>query len=110
MSYDVPREAGEADAELGFAASGHQLWEVFVRADRGLSHVHVGSVHAADAATALQSARDVYTRRNEGVSIWVTPSTSITAADPDDSGDWFDDDKPYRHPTFYEIPEQVGHM
>ncbi len=49
------------------------LWEVFVRANRGLSHVHVGSLHAPDPDLALRNARDVYTRRNEGVSIWSFP-------------------------------------
>lgn len=86
------------------------LWEAFVRADRGLSHVHAGSVHAADAESATQSARDVYTRRDEGVSIWVVRSTEIHASDPDTRDDWFDSNKPYRHPTFYEIPDEVGHM
>ena len=47
------------------------LYEVFVRGKRGLNHVHVGSLHAADAEMALHNARDLYTRRNEGVSIWV---------------------------------------
>ena len=54
-------------------------YEVFVRSKRGLNHVHVGSIHAADDEMALRHARDVYTRRNEGVSIWVVPSTAITA-------------------------------
>ncbi len=38
------------------------LWEVFVRANRGLSHVHAGSLHAPDADFALRNARDLYTR------------------------------------------------
>jgi len=61
---------------------------------------------------ALQMARDVYTRRQEGVSIWVIPSRSITASSPDDKGELFDpaNDKVYRHPTFYTIPDEVGHM
>ena len=50
------------------------LWEVFVRSKQGLEHKHCGSLHAVDAAQALQMARDVYTRRQEGVSIWVVPS------------------------------------
>ncbi|MBW7841024.1 MAG: 1,2-phenylacetyl-CoA epoxidase subunit B, partial [Chitinophagaceae bacterium] len=45
------------------------LWEVFVRSRNGLEHRHFGSLHAADANMALENARDVYTRRNEGVSI-----------------------------------------
>ena len=56
------------------------LWEVFVRASRGLSHVHAGSLHAPDAEMALRNARDLYTRRQEGVSIWVVPAAEITAS------------------------------
>ena len=64
--------AGRAD-HAGRAAPEREwpLYEVFVRGKRGLNHVHVGSLHAADDAMALRHARDVYTRRNEGVSIWV---------------------------------------
>ncbi len=110
MSYDVPRMASERDPDVGGARRGYPLWEVFVRAHRGLNHVHAGSVHAPDAAGAVQAARDVYTRRAEGVSIWVVPSNAVHAADPDARGDFFEGDKPYRHPTFYELPEEVGHM
>ncbi len=88
------------------------LWEVFIRPRNGLSHKHVGSLHAADEVMALQAARDVYTRRGEGNSIWVVPSAAITASDPEQSGENFDTtgDKIYRHPTFYNIPDDVGHM
>ena len=88
------------------------LWEVFVRSKQGLEHKHSGSLHAVDATQALQMARDVYTRRQEGVSIWVVPSTAITASAPDDKAEFFDPagDKIYRHPTFYKIPDEVGHM
>ena len=94
--------------------SGHDwpLWEVFVRSKGGLSHRHVGSVHAPDPKLALAHARDTYTRRMEGVSLWVVKSTDIVASDPATSGPIFEpaEDKVYRHPTFYEIPEEVGHM
>ncbi|MFI6292117.1 1,2-phenylacetyl-CoA epoxidase subunit PaaB [Nonomuraea sp. NPDC050790] len=88
------------------------LWEVFVRPKRGLSHVHAGSLHAADAELALRHARDLYTRRQEGVSIWVVPAGEITASSPDEKDTFFDPagDKPYRHPTFYELPEGVKHL
>lgn len=88
------------------------LWEVFVRSKQGLEHKHCGSLHAADAAMALRLARDVYTRRMEGVSIWVVPSQAITASVPEDKDINFDPmaDKIYRHPTFYELPEAVRHM
>ena len=88
------------------------LWEVFIRSRNGLAHQHCGSVHAADAELALQAARDVYTRRGEGLSIWVVPSSAITASDPADKDALFEPaaSKIYRHPTFYEIPQEVGHM
>jgi ring-1,2-phenylacetyl-CoA epoxidase subunit PaaB len=88
------------------------LWEVFIRARSGLSHRHAGSVHAEDATMALQAARDVYTRRGEGLSIWVVPSNAITASDPADKELLFEPtaSKIYRHPTFYEVPEDVGNM
>jgi len=88
------------------------LWEVFIRAKAGLAHRHVGSVHAADPEMALQAARDVYTRRGEGVSLWVVRSAAITASDPADDGMLFEsaEGKPYRHPTFYKVPDEVGHM
>ena len=88
------------------------LYEVFLRGKRGLNHVHVGSLHAADAQMALHHARDLYTRRNEGVSIWVVRASSITASSPDEKDPFFAPagDKVYRHPTFYDIPADVPHM
>lgn len=82
------------------------LWEVFIRSKRGLDHKHAGSLHAADGEQALQYARDIYTRRNEGCSIWVVKSADIVASRPEDSASLFDPatDKIYRHPTFYEVP------
>jgi len=88
------------------------LWEVFIRSKQGLNHKHVGSLHASDAKMAIENARDVYTRRMEGVSIWVVKSEDITASSPDEKEILFDpaNDKVYRHPTFYDIPPEVGHM
>jgi ring-1,2-phenylacetyl-CoA epoxidase subunit PaaB len=88
------------------------LWEVFIRSRTGLAHKHAGSLHAADATMALQNARDVYTRRGEGTSIWVVPSSAIVASDPGDKDVLFEPtaSKIYRHPTFYEVPDEVGHM
>ena len=88
------------------------LWEVFIRPRNGLSHKHAGSIHAEDAEMALQAARDVYTRRGEGQSLWVVRSSDIVASDPHDKDMLFEPtaSKIYRHPTFYEIPEEVGNM
>ncbi|GIX17544.1 MAG: 1,2-phenylacetyl-CoA epoxidase subunit B [Alphaproteobacteria bacterium] len=89
-----------------------ELYEIFIRTARGLAHRHVGSVHAADPEMAIEVARDIYTRRNEGVSIWAVPSKAITASDPDEADALFEPakDKIYRHPTFYKIPEGVENI
>lgn len=88
------------------------LWEVFIRSKQGLDHKHAGSLHAADAAMAIENARDVYTRRMEGVSIWVVESARIHASNPQESASLYDpaNDKVYRHPTFYNLPDELKHM
>jgi ring-1,2-phenylacetyl-CoA epoxidase subunit PaaB len=88
------------------------LFEVFIRSKNGLHHKHAGSLHATDAKMALENARDVYTRRGEGVSIWVVESKNIHASDPSESESLFEpaDDKVYRHPTFYDVPDSITHM
>ncbi|MBX3093964.1 MAG: 1,2-phenylacetyl-CoA epoxidase subunit B [Cryobacterium sp.] len=88
------------------------LWEVFVRSSRGLSHLHAGSLNAPDAEMAVRNARDLYTRRNEGVSIWVVPSSAITASDPDEKDAFFESPrgKEYRHASYYTESEGVKHL
>jgi ring-1,2-phenylacetyl-CoA epoxidase subunit PaaB len=88
------------------------LWEVFIRARQGLDHKHVGSLYAADAQMAIENARDAYTRRNEGISIWVVESKLIHASNPSESPDLFDpaNDKIYRHPGFYDLPDELKNM
>ncbi len=88
------------------------LWEVFIRSGSGLAHKHVGSLHAPDAALALRNARDVYTRRNEGTSIWVVASGDIVASDPEDRAVYFEPaaDKTFRHPTYFNVPDGVKHL
>jgi ring-1,2-phenylacetyl-CoA epoxidase subunit PaaB len=88
------------------------LWEVFIRSKQGLDHKHVGSLHATDAAMAIENARDVYTRRQEGVSIWVVESKQIIASNSEEAGELYEPavDKIYRHPTFYNLPDEVNHM
>jgi ring-1,2-phenylacetyl-CoA epoxidase subunit PaaB len=88
------------------------LWEVFIQSKSGQPYKHAGSVHAADKELALLNARDVYTRRNEGISIWVVPAQYIVASTPEEVGPFFDpaNDKVYRHPTFYTLPEEVKYI
>ena len=107
-------EASNADAANPDAPThdAWPLWEVFVRSRRGLSHNHVGSLHAPDAEMALRNARDVFTRRMEGVSIWVVPSAAITASSPEEKDPFFAPaaDKAYRHPTFFAVPDGVRNL
>lgn len=88
------------------------LWEVFIQKSNGAPFKHAGSIHAADKEMALQNARDIYTRRNEGRTLWLVPSSSIVATIIEDEEEFFDpsDDKPYRHPTFYQMPEGVKNI
>jgi ring-1,2-phenylacetyl-CoA epoxidase subunit PaaB len=115
---DIPeRKAGDASQEnlkvsTVVETSDWPLWEIFIRSKQGLDHKHVGSLHAADAQMAIENARDVYTRRMEGVSIWVVESKHIRASNPDDAQNFYEpaEDKVYRHPTFYDLPDEVKHM
>lgn len=113
MSYSVPRLPGEGDGDFSppseAGLSGWPLWEVFIRQRRGMSHIHAGSLHAPDAEIALQSARDVYTRRGEGISLWVVRSSDITASDASDADSLFEPtgSKPYRDATYYRVPTEV---
>ncbi len=88
------------------------LWEVFVQKKAGQPFVHCGSLHAYDKEMALENARDLYTRRSEGSALWVVPAAAIVASSPEDAGPFFEpsNDKVYRHPTFYQIPEGVKYI
>jgi ring-1,2-phenylacetyl-CoA epoxidase subunit PaaB len=48
----------------------------------------------------------------EGISLWVLPSAAITASDPAEADALFApaQDKVYRHPTFYSVPDGVSHL
>jgi ring-1,2-phenylacetyl-CoA epoxidase subunit PaaB len=111
---DIPDTPGPSGDETTASQAGKDwpLWEVFIRSRQGLDHKHVGSLHAADAQMALENARDVYTRRMEGVSIWVVESRHIHATSPEDAAAFYEpaNDKIYRHPDFYHLPDEVKHM
>jgi ring-1,2-phenylacetyl-CoA epoxidase subunit PaaB len=111
---DIPEDNAGGGNVTNAAAKEHEwpLWEVFIRSKQGLDHKHAGSLHAADAQMAIENARDVYTRRQEGVSIWVVESKYIHATNPEEAESLYEPaaDKVYRHPTFYDLPEEVKHM
>jgi ring-1,2-phenylacetyl-CoA epoxidase subunit PaaB len=108
---EIPNSGGLQNSSLGDGGQ-WPLWEVFIRSKQGLDHKHVGSLHAVDAQMAIENARDVYTRRNEGVSIWVVESKYIHASNPDEAESFYEpaNDKVYRHPTFYDLPDEVKHI
>jgi len=115
--YGDLSEGGAGDHSIhqhttGKESSEWPLWEIFIRSKQGLDHKHVGSLHATDAAMAIENARDVYTRRMEGVSIWAVESRHIHASNPDDAQALYDpaNDKVYRHPTFYDLPDELEYM
>lgn len=89
-----------------------KVWEVFIQSKNGLAHKHVGNLHAPDKEMALQNARDLYTRRNEGSCIWVVQSIHIISSESEDGEVFFDpsNDKLYRHPTFYKMPDGAKHI
>ncbi|MAW21537.1 MAG: 1,2-phenylacetyl-CoA epoxidase subunit B [Flavobacteriales bacterium] len=93
-------------------AENETVWEVFIQSKNGLAHKHVGNVHAADKVMALENARELYTRRNEGSCIWVVKASEIVSSETEDSEAFFDpsNDKMYRHPTFYNMPEGSKHI
>ena len=109
---DIPEDKAGGNIVSSDSKSDWPLWEVFIRSKQGLDHKHVGSLHAADAQMAMENARDVYTRRMEGVSLWVVESKYIHASNPEEAGELFEPavDKIYRHPTFYDLPDEVNQM
>ena len=89
--------------------SNFDIWEVFVQKKTGAEFRHVGSLHASDKEMALQNARDLYTRRQEGTCIWVVKAEDIVSSTSDDRASFFDpsDDKVYRYPTFFKVSKKV---
>ena len=48
----------------------------------------------------------------EGVSLWVVPSAESSRRTLTQAGELFEpaESKIYRHPTFYDIPDEVKHI
>ena len=86
------------------------LWEVFIRAARP-AHKHSAACTRRMRPWRCGRARRLHAARG-GVSIWVVPSSAITASDPAEKDELFEPtgSKIYRHPTFYKVPDEVGHM
>jgi ring-1,2-phenylacetyl-CoA epoxidase subunit PaaB len=84
-----------------------ELWEVFTQSKPGQPYRHAGNVHASDRQMAIENARDAYLRRGETSGLWVVRSSAIIAVPVEEAHAYFDpnDDKIYRHPSFYVMPE-----
>ncbi|MFK8044706.1 MAG: 1,2-phenylacetyl-CoA epoxidase subunit PaaB [Crocinitomicaceae bacterium] len=91
---------------------GDKVWEVFIQKKAGLAFKHVGNCHGYDKKMAIQNARDLYTRRGEGREIWVVEAADIVSSPLEQADAFFNpgEDKVYRHPTFYEIPDEVKNI
>ncbi len=91
-----------------------RVFEVFHQSTRGEPHVHVGSVHAPDAESAVILAKEQFSRRQACVNMWVVPAEAITATRYEDA-DMFQHgtDKSYREAFGYETTKRaraVGDM
>ena len=84
-------------------------WEVFIQPKTGSSFQHTGNVHATDKEMALQNARELYTRRQEGTCIWVVKTEDIVSSNSEDQTSFFDpaEDKIYRYPTFFKVSKKA---
>lgn len=85
-----------------------KVFEVFHQQARGEPHVHVGSVHAPDAESALILAKEQFGRRQACVNMWVVPADAITATSYEDA-DMFQHatDKSYREAFGYETTRRA---
>lgn len=77
-----------------------RIYEVFQQAREGDPMTHVGSLNAGDDELALQYARDLFSRRNEALRLWVVPRDTVAEIDdPDLLKPPFD--RSYRRPDGY---------
>ena len=89
-----------------------ELFEVFIRSARGLDHNTLAACMRRMPNRHWNTPATVTPPPREGVSIWVVKSGDICASQEADSDSFFDpnDDKPYRHATYYPLPKEVGNM
>jgi ring-1,2-phenylacetyl-CoA epoxidase subunit PaaB len=110
-SVDPPSVDPEGDGQ-----GADRPWEVFIRARRGRSHRHTGTVRAPDAEAALALAIRAFrvggTTAAPGVSIWLVPTAQLTTSLPGDRASFFEPaaDKVFRHATYYQLPHEVQNL
>ena len=92
------------EGELALPSEGDaQPFEVFVQLQRGKPHVHAGTVDAADAAMALQFAREHYGRDQACVHVWVAPRAAMLGTEYDKDVIWRLSDQTYRQARGYQV-------
>ena len=87
----------------------HALCLVFIHPNTLVLFLQAVSLHAADKEMALQNARDLYNRRQEGTCIWEEKAEHIVSSNSEDREPFFDpaDDKVYRYPTFFKVSKKA---
>jgi phenylacetate-CoA oxygenase PaaH subunit len=83
---DRPQPASGRHEEVGRLGDGarRDVFEVFRQEKDGDPMRHAGNVVAPDIGLATHFARELYSRRNESVRLWVVPRAQITdLSDPD---------------------------
>jgi ring-1,2-phenylacetyl-CoA epoxidase subunit PaaB len=81
-----PRDPiGRSDPTAVFGREAQaDVWEVFRQEKDGDAMRHAGNVRAPDADLAMHYARELYSRRQESVRLWVVPRSAIRdLSDPD---------------------------
>jgi ring-1,2-phenylacetyl-CoA epoxidase subunit PaaB len=99
---DQLRLPGEGDLNLP-PETDLQPFEVFIQLQRGKPHAHAGTVDAADAAMALQFAREHFGQDQACVHIWVVPREAMIGTEYDKDVISRLTDRSYKYARGYQV-------
>jgi len=99
---DQLRLPGEGDLNLP-PETDLQPFEVFIQLQRGKPHAHAGTVDAADAAMALQFAREHFGQDQACVHIWVVPREAMIGTESDKDVISRLTDRSYKYARGYQV-------
>lgn len=86
-----------------------QVYEVFRQNRRGDRHVHVGGLHAPNAAMALVLAKEQYGRRKDCFSLWVVSSADILGFGEGEEDMFANNrEKTYRDASGFRVSDKVS--
>lgn len=84
------------------------IFEVFRQDKRGGHHIHVGALHAPNAAMALILAKEQFGRRKDCFNLWVVCSADILAfADEDAEMFANNKEKNYREASGFKVRDKI---